>query len=177
MSGAAWPLPLRAANIRSGSVASVSDETVTWAPRAADHDLLPAEKVEAWKDFGNWPDRVYFPSLLGLRLEEMRADYSRMRLPFRPELRQPQGLVHGGAIATLIDTVVVPAIASAYDEPRGFSTISMNIRYMGAVRDEDIIGEGWITQRGGSIIFCSAELATVEGRIVAQGELVYKLMR
>ena len=159
MSGAAWPLPLRAANIRSGSVASVSDETATWAPRAADHDLLPAEKVEAWKDFGNWPDRVYFPALVGLRLEEMR------------------GLVHGGAIATLIDTVVVPAIASAYDEPRGFSTISMNIRYMGAVRDEDIIGEGWITQRGGSIIFCSAELATVEGRIVAQGELVYKLMR
>jgi uncharacterized protein (TIGR00369 family) len=144
-------------------------------PRAAGFEELPADRLDPWRDFGRWPGQVFFPSLVGLVLEEMRADYARMRLPFRPELRQPQGLVHGGAIATLIDTVVVPAIASAYEEPRAFSTVSMNIRYLGAVRDEDCVGEGWIIRRGRSIIFCGAEVVTPEGRLVAQGDLVYKL--
>ena len=143
--------------------------------RADQFKPLSQEMLTPWKDFGRWPDQVFFPSLVGLVLEEMRADYARMRLPYRPELRQPQGLVHGGAIATLIDTVVVPAIASAYAEPRAFSTVTMNIRYLGAVRDEDCVAEGWIVKRGRSIVFCAAEVLTPEGRIVAQGDLVYKL--
>ena len=57
----------------------------------------------------------YFPTLVGLELEEVRTDYARMRLPYRPELQQPAGVVHGGAVATLIDTVVVPAVGQAYD--------------------------------------------------------------
>ena len=82
--------------------------------RAEQFDPLPADRAARWSRFGRWEER-YFPNVVGLELEEVRLDYARMRLPFRPELNQPAGVVHGGAIATLIDTVVVPAIGSAYD--------------------------------------------------------------
>src|SRR3954468_17116725 len=75
---------------------------------------LPASRAEHWSRFGKWEQR-YFPNVVGLLLDEVRVDYARMRLPFRAELNQPAGVVHGGAIATLIDTVVVPAVGSAYD--------------------------------------------------------------
>ena len=52
-------------------------------------------------------------------------------------MNQPHGIVHGGAIATLIDTVVVPAIARAYDSPRVLLTITMNVNYLAAVAGED----------------------------------------
>ena len=88
---------------------------------------LPPDVVERWAKFGSW-DRTYFPSLVGLQLEEVRADYCRMRLPYRPELDQPHGVVHGGAIATLIDTVVVPAVGAAYEPGWEYATVTMDVQ-------------------------------------------------
>ena len=142
--------------------------------RADRFEPLPPAAAERWAKFGSW-DRTYFPKLVGLRLEELRADYCRMRLPYRPELDQPAGVVHGGAIATLIDTVVVPAVGAAYDRGWGYATLTMDVQYLGAVTGEDAIAEGWITQRGRSIVFCQAEVVTAGGRIAATGALTYKV--
>lgn len=140
--------------------------------RADRFDPLPADVIARWETFGRWPDRTYFPSLLGLTIEEVRADYCRMRLPYRPELDQPAGVVHGGALATLIDTVVVPAIGSAYGPETMYMTVTMNVSYVGAVREADVVAEGWVTRRGRSTVFCRAE-ARAEGRLVMEGSLVY----
>ena len=70
-----------------------------------------------------------------------------MRLPYRPELDQPFGVVHGGAIASPIDTVVVPAVGAAYEAGWGYATLTMDIQYLGAVVREDAVAEGWVTQR------------------------------
>src|SRR3954471_22592097 len=125
-------------------------------PDPLSFDPLPDHLHQRWSVFGQW-ERVYFPSFVGLQVEEVRADYARMRLPYRPELDQPAGVVHGGALATLIDTVVVPAVASGYDEPYRYLTIDMQIQYMSAVIGEDAVAEGWIVRRGRSIVFCRAE--------------------
>ena len=91
--------------------------------RAEQFDLLPRSVAQRWSTFGAWPEQAYFSNLVGIHVEELRRDYARMSLPWRAELNQPAGLMHGGAIATLIDTVVVPAIGTAYERPRPFSTI------------------------------------------------------
>lgn len=140
--------------------------------RAERFDPLPDDVTARWETFGRWPDRTYFPSLLGLTIEEVRSDYCRMRLPYRPELDQPAGVVHGGALATLIDTVVVPAIGSAYGPETMYMTVTMNVSYVGAVREADVVAEGWVTRRGRSTVFCRAE-ARAEGRLVMEGSLVY----
>jgi len=133
---------------------------------------LPADIAAAWAGFPDW-DRAYFPNLVGLQVEELRTDYCRMRLPFRPELEQPAGVVHGGAIATLIDTVVVVPVGWAY--PRGWSlfTVTMDVQFLGAVAGEDAIAEGWVEQRGRSIVFCRAEVVTESGKRAASGTLTY----
>ena len=138
------------------------------------HDPLPDDVASRWETFGNWPDRTYFPSLVGLQIEELRTDYCRMRLPYRPELDQPQGPVHGGALATLADTVVVPAIGSAYAPEVRFVTVSMTINYLGAVLGTDTVAEGWVTRRGRTMAFCRAE-ATSEGKPVFEASLVYAI--
>ena len=58
-----------------------------------------------------------FPNFLGMRFEEVRLDYGRVSLPYRPEFNQPAGMIHGGVIASLIDTVVVGPLMSALDAP------------------------------------------------------------
>lgn len=142
---------------------------------AARFPPLPASRAEAWSGFLAWPDRTYFPTLVGLELVELRTDYARIRLPFRPELEQPAGVVHGGAVATMIDTVVVPAIGSGYEERRSFATISLNVEYRSAAVAQDLVAEGWIEHRGRSMVFCRAEVITEDDRTVAAGSLVYKV--
>ncbi len=143
--------------------------------RAEEFALLPPERAALWAGYGKW-DEVYFPRLIGLEVEEVRVDYCRMRLPWRPELTQPAGVVHGGAVAALVDSVVVPAIGSGYDERRAFVTIDMQLQYRGAVVQEDMVGEGWVTVRGRSIVFCEAEVLTATGKPVAKGMLTYRVL-
>jgi uncharacterized protein (TIGR00369 family) len=155
----------------------VSEAAPTSAPpsRAEQFAPLPPARAERWARFGKWDDRL-FPNVVGLELEEVRIDYGRMRLPFRSELNQPAGMVHGGAIATLIDTVVVPAIGSAYDDFMVMLTIDLQIRFLGAAAGADLVAEGWITRRGRSIVFCQAEVRTVDtGGVVAEGWMTYKV--
>ncbi|WP_436794119.1 PaaI family thioesterase [Actinospongicola halichondriae] len=142
--------------------------------RADQFETLPEDKLAPWRNFANWPGRTYFPSLVGLQVEEMRRDYCRMRLPYRTELDQPAGVVHGGALATLMDTVVVPAIGTAYGPEVQFVTVNMNINYVGAVTQADTIAEGWVTRRGRTMAYCRAE-ATSNGKLVMEGSLVYAI--
>jgi len=112
---------------------------------------------------------------VGIGLEEVRADYARMRLAFRPELNQPGGVVHGGAIATLIDTAVVPAIGSGYTQLPLMFTVNMQVQYLDAVREEDAIAEAWVEKRGRSLVFTRVEVRTASDVLAATGALVYKV--
>ena len=106
--------------------------------RADQFAPLEPELQARWDRFGHW-ERTYYPTLLGLVVEEVRHGYSRMRLPHRPELEQPMGIVHGGAIASLIDSVVVPAVGSAYGPEQGYTTVDMHVQYLSALVAEDAV--------------------------------------
>jgi uncharacterized protein (TIGR00369 family) len=153
----------------------VTDEHPSTAPNAERFATLSPEKAERWQTFLNWPDVVYFPTFVGLRVEEIRDGYCRVRLPYRPELNQPAGNVHGGAIATLIDTVVVPAVSAPYDERPVLATIGMDIHYLAPVVEQDAIAEGWVTKRGRSTVFCAVEVRTEAGDLAATASLIYKV--
>ena len=142
------------------------------APDPASFEPLAPERVALWRNFGQW-EQPLFPQLVGLRIEEIRLDYCRMRLPYRPELDQPAGVVHGGAIATLIDTAVVPAVASAYDQIPMMLTLNMSVQYLGAIVGEDAVADGWLTRRGKSVAFCEALVRTDSGKVAATGQLTY----
>lgn len=145
--------------------------------RAENYAPLSAEKMEYWSQFPQWePGTRHFNTLLEFVLEDVRIDYSRLRLPYRPELNQPAGVMHGGAIASLIDTAVVPAIGAYYDEMPRMLTISLTINYIGAIIEEDAVCEGWVERRGKSIVFCAAEVRGVtSGKVAATASLVYKV--
>ena len=143
--------------------------------RADAFEDLEPERAERWLGYGKW-EREYFPKLVGLHAEVVKQDFCRMRLAFKPSLEQPAGVVHGGAIASLIDSVVVPAIGSAYDAGVNFVTVDLHIQFLGALVQEDAIAEGWVVQRGRSMVFVEAEvIGATTGRLIARGQMTYKV--
>lgn len=144
----------------------------TW--RADEFDLLPPSVLRRWSSFlGAEGDQRWFPNVLGIEVDELRRDYARLRMPWRNDLNQSGGLMHAGAIATLVDTAVVPAIGTAYADDRPFSTIQMSVRYTQPVRKEDLVAEGWVVRRGKRVVFCEVEVRTASGVTVATGDLIY----
>ncbi len=143
--------------------------------RAEQYDLLSDAATERWAKFGK-SETVFYPMLLGLDVEEVRVDYCRMRMPFKPELLHPGGIVHGGAIASLMDAVLVPAVGSVLGPNDRFSTVDLHVQYIGAVKDEDVVAEGWVTKRGRTVVFCESEaLGATTGRLVARSVLTYNV--
>ena len=135
---------------------------------------LPENRLKVWSRFGAW-DTEWFPKFLGIELEEVRQDYARMRVRYRPNLRQPAGVMHGGVIASLVDSVVVPAVGGGYDEPTQMFTIDIALRFLAPIVDDDAVAEGWVVQRGRSIVFCDAEVRSASGTLAATGSLTYKV--
>ncbi len=144
--------------------------------RAEQFEVASADVRDRWAGFGHW-DRMYFPSFMGLMIEEVRVDYCRMRLPFRDELEQPAGVVHGGVIATVLDSVVVPAVGSPYPPEARFSTVDMHVQYLAAAVQIDLVAEGWVVRRGRSVVFCESEVraGAVDGKLLARSLLTYNV--
>ena len=117
-----------------------------------------------------------YPKFLGLVMEDVRKDYARMRLPYRPELNQPAGIVHGGAIASLVDTVVVGAIFSNADPmPSVLLTIDMHLHYLDAAVEQDVVAHAAVRRRGYRMVYLEVDAVVSGGTVVAHGELAYML--
>lgn len=145
--------------------------------RAASYELLDDATAQRWLRFGT-AGTTTFPMLLGLQVEDIRRDYCRMRLPFRNELLQAGGFVHGGAIASLLDHVMVPAVGAVLERGVNYSTVDMHVQYIrgiaGGDRAEDAIAEGWVTRRGRRTVFCEAEaFGATTGDLLAKSVLTY----
>lgn len=148
--------------------------------RAAGFPVLAPEDRERWRLFGRpgfaGSDQVFYPEYLGFAVEEVRAGYCRMRMAFRPELMQAGGVVHGGALASLLDSVLVPAIGSTVAAGSRFSTVDLHVQYLEALSDEDCVAEGWIVRQGRRIVFGQAEArSAATDRLVATSVLTYNV--
>jgi uncharacterized protein (TIGR00369 family) len=143
--------------------------------RAERFSPLPSSDAQRWSRFGRGDDEL-FVNLLGLIVEEVRVDYCRMRMPFRPVLRQAAGVVHGGAIAGLLDSVVVPVVGGTLPQDARFSTVDMHVQYLSALIDEDAVAEGWTVKRGRTTVFCEAEVVgATSGKLIARSMLTYNV--
>ena len=143
--------------------------------RADQYEPLSEEAAARWAKFGK-SDTVFYPMLIGLEVEETRVDYCRMRMPFKAELLHPGGIVHGGAIASLMDAVLVPAVGSVLGPKDRYSTVDLHVQYIGAVKDEDVVAEGWVIKRGRSVVFCESEaVGATSGRLIAKSVLTYNV--
>lgn len=146
--------------------------TIKHVTRAEEFEPLPAAVAEAWAFFPHWPGETYFVNVVGMEVEELRTDYARMHMAYRKENLQAAGLIHGGAIASLIDTVVVPAIGTGLPTGSLWSTIELHTQFHRPLTG-DAIAEGWIVKRGKSVVFTRAEVTNEQGVLVASGTATY----
>lgn len=86
---------------------------------------------------------------LGVRLQSLGPEYVEVLMPFDAGNVTVQEMVHGGAIATLIDIAGAIGSASNLDpeQRRGGATTSMTVNYLAAANGTDLVAIGRVIQR------------------------------
>jgi len=118
-----------------------------------------------------------FGRLVDLQSVVVEPDRVRLRLPYRDEITTIANMVHGGAIASLIDVAATAACWSHPDvtlEARG-STVALTVHYLAPALGCDLIAEARVTKRGGSLCVCDVEVQSDQGEVVARALVTYRL--
>lgn len=118
-------------------------------------------------------ERSHFVELLDLKLESVERGRAVMRMPFRKEISNPTGAVHGGAIVALCDTCFYVALASIYGRDQDTTTVSLQCNYLApALPPHDLIAEATVLRAGRRI--CYGEVFVRSGdKVVAHSTLNY----
>lgn len=90
-----------------------------------------------------------------------------VRLPFNPDLDHAIGGIHGGALATLLDTAGWFTVAARHDT--WIATVEFHTRLLEPVAKVDLEATGWIVRPGSRISAASMEVRSEEGERVAVG--------
>ena len=121
-----------------------------------------------------------FVELIGGQMEEWGEGYARMSLVLEPHHTNPNGVMHGGVITTLMDEVLGVAIASLrgmeVTNAAPHSTVEMNASFLLGARPGDrIVVEGRVLRLGKSIAFGEAE-ARRDGELIAKGRMTFVIL-
>jgi uncharacterized protein (TIGR00369 family) len=118
-----------------------------------------------------------FPGHLGIRLVDMGPGTATLGLPFTEALVTAGTTVHGGAVASLIDTAGMVAAWSGGEVPnrlRG-STVGLTVSFLAPADGEDLQASATVLRRGRSIVHVDVDVRTASGTAVARGLVTYKL--
>ena len=116
---------------------------------------------------------------LGMEVIEGREGYAKLRLRFQKENTTAGDALHGGAIASLIDTTGAMAAWTTAEilSPRYFgSTVGVNVNYLSGIIGEDAFAEAQVLKRGREIIYCDVRVTNADGKLLAQGTVVYRII-
>lgn len=118
-----------------------------------------------------------FVKRMGMRALSIEPDHARILLPFSKHVPTYDDIVHGGAIAALVDVTAMTTAWSGAELPeklRGV-TISLSIDFVDAARGEDITGEGRVVRRGRTLTSCEVDVRGDSAQIIAKGIVTYKV--
>ncbi|HCU64635.1 MAG TPA: thioesterase family protein [Rheinheimera sp.] len=133
-------------------------------------------------------DQMPFNRLLGLKVTGFSAEQAEVRFAFKPELvgNPVQQILHGGVIASVLDTVGgIMAISSALRRLEQvehevlvakmgkMSTIDMRSDYLRPGRGTEFIATAQVIRSGNKVCVCRMELHNEQGVHIALGTGTY----
>ena len=109
-----------------------------------------------------------FDELIGTEWLSDDPDDARVRLPIRDELRQPFGLMHGGVMSTLVESVCSKATAGAvWDDGMAAMGQSIDVSFIRPVTSGSVEVRAKARHRGRTTWIWECEVLNDEGKLCA----------
>jgi uncharacterized protein (TIGR00369 family) len=131
---------------------------------------LDLRKVERARTAFN---SVPYAKFLGLELGDLGDGMVSIHLPVRAELLQNQGVVHGGAVASLIDTASAFAVLTRIDVDERVTTTDLTIHYLRPITSGRMTATARVIRGGRRLFVLSVEVTNDRNVLVATAVTTY----
>ena len=110
-----------------------------------------------------------YPHLLDMRLGAIGFESCRIDLDLAERHMQPFGIVHGGVLATLIDTATFWAGFLRLPDEVGMVNVDLKLNYLKAVSKGRLRAEGRCLRPGRQISYAEAHVYDENNELLAHG--------
>ena|SRR5215213_315496 len=145
--------------------------TVTWHdPRIAAAGAMQRSGLETMQAIR---DGVLPPPPIAMLMQFGIGSLEEGRVEFTAEVDEsvynPIGVVHGGLVCTLLDTVVGCAVHTTLPAGFGYTSIELKVNYLRPVHASSgpLTAVGTVVKPGRRVAFSEGEVRDAEGRVVA----------
>lgn len=112
----------------------------------------------------------------GIRLTEIGNGLVRGEIEIRPELLNPNKVLHGGVFGTLADTVAIFGCVYVY-EVASVTTIGLNITYLKSAKSGTVSATAKMLSQGKTISNWQVEMMDEGGQLLAVALVSYSIKR
>ena len=107
--------------------------------------------------------------LLGMDFVTVEDGYVRFAAKAAMKLTNPQGTIHGGIIATLLDTAMTCAIFTKLPRGKTCTTTDMSVQFVRPLAPDDgqMTADGYVINAGNTRATARAELKNADGKLCA----------
>jgi len=109
--------------------------------------------------------------LLSMSVLELSPGHALMEAVVQEKHLQAFGFVHGGALASIIDTAAFWSAYCDLDENTGITTVDLKLNYLAPVKEGKLIARGKRLKLGRTLGLGEAEIIHEDGRLIAQGNI------
>ena len=118
---------------------------------------------------------------IGVIVDDAGEGWVRLRVPVKDGHRNAAGApVHGGVLSALVDMAIGGALGTTHDNAGGGvgqTTLDMNVSFLSAAGDGELVAEGRLLRRGRTIAFGEARISDGAGKLVAVGRATSMLLQ
>jgi uncharacterized protein (TIGR00369 family) len=133
------------------------------------NELSPEKLSRARAAFASVP----YAKFLGLELGDVTEGQVSVHLPLRDELLQNLGVVHGGAVASLIDTASAFAVLSQIEVQERVTTTDLTIHYLRPATSGRLTATARVVRGGRRLFVLAVEVTDEHKKLIATAVTSY----
>ncbi|TDS85127.1 uncharacterized protein (TIGR00369 family) [Comamonas sp. JUb58] len=123
-----------------------------------------------------YPEVAPFAEWLGLVTETAAEGRAVLRLALRKELLNRRGAIHGGVLASMLDSAMARASRTLDGVEELGGTTDLHVQYMQPA-EGDLQVRAWVEHAAHTLVFCRAEIRDAADRLVASGTASLRIRR
>ena len=104
-------------------------------------------------------------SLIGAEMALVEPGYTEIHLPFRPEISQQHGFIHGGVVGMIADSAAGYAANTLTPADTSVLTVEYKLNLVAPADGERLVARGEVVKPGRTLIITKAEVFAIrEGK-------------
>lgn len=107
-------------------------------------------------------DRQAAMRLIGAELAVLAPGHAVIELPFRPDLTQQHGLIHGGITAMIADAAAGYAAFTLFPADSSILTVEFKISLVAPADGERLVAAAWVKKAGRTLTICEFEVTALK---------------